>query len=388
MSNEPVDVDSDLEYEIDDDFFWCPMIWGRGNDSEIQRQHDEFRNALEEGGEAALRVRETLFTEMRSLDAELGRNFRNLLRGTISKGNEYALSPKMMTYLSDVSVEELIEFICARNEKYWIKRTLTDLKWDCLSKARQNIEETNKFIRSHHQWDITNWHVCYENILKDVLYLYAKHGKLFVHALAQFITKIGIIFYYEDPLAGGPFAEGYRSREMILWEYSECSRDEENITYDFEDLFLTCLICILKYQVSMDCGYALSVFAPWLAGAREALDNLDIFFFYDQERMRKQQQLRLAKYKIEKTHGLFVLKKFTPEVEKSKMELDGVKSDNPKERGKKRKLVIDVRKSKKQVVDNTTSEVESSFHRFTPFPSKGGFSQYQMSNQNTTSNQK
>ncbi|UMM43645.1 hypothetical protein L5515_019071 [Caenorhabditis briggsae] len=366
MSDEPADVDRDMDDEMDDDI-WDSIKRSLGNHGESKRQYDEFRNALKEGGESALRARETIFTEMRALDVELGRNFRNQLRGTMFKGMEYGLPPKMISYLSDVSLEELIEFICTRNEEDWINRVLTNLKWE-LTNSRQNIEDTNNYIRSHHQWNITNWHVCYENILKDVLYLYAKHGKMFVHALAQFITKIGIIFYYEDPHAGGPFAEGFRARQDILWDYDVCSRDEENIPYNFEDLFYHCLICILKYQVSKDCDYALRVLAPWLVGTKEALDNLDIFFFYDQERMRKQQQLRLAKYKIEKIHGLFVLKKFAPEDEKSKM---------------KRKLVI---KSKKQVVDSTTNEVASSFHRSTPFPSKGGFSQYQMRDQNTNRN--
>ncbi|CAO4386991.1 unnamed protein product [Caenorhabditis nigoni] len=87
----------------------------------------------------------------------------------------------------------------------------------------------------------------------------------------------------------------------------------------------------------------------------------------------------MAGSKIEKDeNGLFVLKKFVPEDEKSSMELSGVKNHSSKAQKRKSEMEHDVTKPKKQVVASTTNEVASAFHRFTPFPNRGGFTHYTM----------
>ncbi|PIC12988.1 hypothetical protein B9Z55_028069 [Caenorhabditis nigoni] len=341
------------------------------------QQKVDFEKALNEGGERALRLREKVFKDMRALDVELGRNFRNGLREIIGQrrfdlpsGITPYLPPGMISYLNDVSVEKLIEFICTRNEEVWANKVLADL-FHCFFTAKEFIDHRNNFILAYHPWDIDDYEKCYKYILKDALYLYAKHGRMFVHALAEFMMQRSLDFFTDHP-----DAEGLRARVDCLGDYRSRSRDEEKNPYDFENLFYHCLGRILVYQRSDYCGYALAVFAPWLAGAKEALNNSRADFrFYDRKYMKKQQEMRLAKYKIEKNeeNDLYVLKKVVPEERKNSKELDGVKNEISKERAKKRKLDINVIKTKHPVVTHTTKEVSDLFHRFTPFPSKGGF---------------
>ncbi|CAO4386988.1 unnamed protein product [Caenorhabditis nigoni] len=301
--------------------------------------------------------RQEIFSDMRAFDF-LGRKYRNVLRAKISDTIFTVQDPpRLINYLDDVPLEELIQFIHTHR-----KRTTSGSRNNC--------------IQSYQQWDIKNWQDCYKNILKDVFYLYEKHGEMFVRALNHFITPLHNAFIDDDP-----FAED---------DYDDCyivKRDEKEDPYDFGELFTHCLDCVLGYQTSKDCGYFLQVLAPWLDGAKKALRNSRADFnLYDRERMRIQRKQRLVKFKIEEENGFFVLKNWVAEDQRVSMQMNGVNSEvsKEKEKAKKRKLVIDVTKSKKkQAVASTTIETSSSFHRSTPFPSNGGFSQYKKPTENT-----
>ncbi|PIC20661.1 hypothetical protein B9Z55_025779 [Caenorhabditis nigoni] len=312
--------------------------------------------------------RQEIFSDMRAFDF-LGRNYRNVLRAKISDTIFTVQDPpRLINYLDDVPLEELIQFIHTQEEDdQWVRRVLTNLS-NCSFSVEEHLSSRNNCIQSYQQWDIKNWQDCYENILKDVFYLYEKHGEMFVRALNHFITPLHNAFIDDDP-----FAED---------DYDDCyivKRDEKEDPYDFEKLFSHCLYYVLECQTSRDCGYYLQVLAPWLNGAKKALRNSRADFnLYDRERMRIQRKQRLAKFKIEKENGFFVLNKYVAEDQKVSMQMDGVKSEisMEKKKAKKRKLVIDVTKSKKkQEMASTTIETSSSFHRSTPFPSNGGFSQ-------------
>ncbi|UMM43642.1 hypothetical protein L5515_019069 [Caenorhabditis briggsae] len=131
-------------------------------------------------------------------------------------------------------------------------------------------------------------------------------------------------------------------------DYYIGQRDEEQSPYDFEELFTHCLHLVLGYHTSRDCGYFLQVLAPWLDGAKKALDNSRADFnLYQRERMRIQKKQQLIKFKIEKDDSLFVLKKYVAEDQRVSMQMDGVKSEisKDKKKAKKRKLLIDVTRS-------------------------------------------
>ncbi|CAO4386987.1 unnamed protein product [Caenorhabditis nigoni] len=328
--------------------------------------------------------RERIFNDMRALDKELGRNYRNVLRAEISDTIFTVQDPpRLINYLDDVPVEELIQFICIqKKDDQWIRRVLTDLS-RCFLWVEEHLSSRNNYIQSYQQWDRKNWKDCYKNILKDVIYLYEKYGEMFVRALNQFITPLHIAFIDEDEFDDQDFdtIDGYN-------DYYLGQRDEAHNPYDFEELFFHCLHLVIGYQISKDCPYFLQVLAPWLDGAKKALRNSRADFnFHDRERMRIQRKQRLAKFDIEKENGYFILKKCVVEDQKVSMQMDGMKNEISKEKkkAKKRKLVIDVTKSKKkQAVASTTIEASSSFHRSTPFPSNGGFSQYLLRIQKTT----
>ncbi|CAO4386986.1 unnamed protein product [Caenorhabditis nigoni] len=326
--------------------------------------------------------RKRIFNDIRALDVELGRDYRNVLRAEISRMIQITdVPPKLVYYLNDVSVEELIQFICIQKQDQWIRRVLYEFS-DCGLWVRSYLSSRNDSIRSYQQWDIKNWHDCYKNLLKDVLYLYAKHGETFVRAMKQFIKPLHFVFNDNWP----NYDEMTTEEDMAVRESFDYwdRRDEEQNPYDFEELFSHCLDCVLGYETSKYCGYFLRVVAPWIAGARTALDNSRAdFYFYDRERMRMQQEQRLVKFKIEEKDGFFRLKRFISEDERVFMELCGLKSDDEKDQKMKCELKPDVKKSKQQVVASTTNEVASSFHCFTPFPSKGGFSNYQKLTENT-----
>ncbi|CAP27428.2 Protein CBG07739 [Caenorhabditis briggsae] len=315
--------------------------------------------------------REKIFNDMRALDVELGRNYRNVLRAEISKTIETEdIPPRLVYYLDDVPVEELIQFICIQKQDQWVSCLLSHLS-DCSLRAKEHLSSRNDSFKKYQQWDVKNWHYCYKNLLKDVLYLYAKHGEMFVRALNQFLTPI-----YHDFIDDDPFTEDDSTTSFL--DYYIGKRDEEEDPYNCEEFFSHCLDCLVGFETSNNCGYFLRVVAPWIAGAKTALDNSRAdLYFYDRERMRMQQEQRLVKYKIEEKNGFFHLKRFDSKEERVLMEGCGVKNDDEKDQKQKSELEPDVKKSKQQIVASTTNEVASSFHRFTPFPSKGGFSHYQ-----------
>ncbi|PIC20663.1 hypothetical protein B9Z55_025780 [Caenorhabditis nigoni] len=325
--------------------------------------------------------REEIFSDMRALDV-LGRNYRNVVRAEIS---DFILTnrgpPRLVYYFDDVPMEELIQFIHTQEEDdQWVRRLLTNLS-DSLWSVEEHLSSRNNRIQSYQQWDIKNWQDCYKNILKDVFYLYEKHGEMFVRALNQFLTPLHIAFIDED-LFNEPDVDTIESYNDYI-----AQRDEVQNPYDIEKLFSHCLHLVLESHTSKDCGYFLQVLAPWLEGAKKALRNSRADFnLYDRERMRIQRKQRLAKFKIEKENGFFV-RKYVVEDQRVSMQTDGVKSEisMEKKKAKKRKLVIDVTKSKKkQEMASTTIETSSPFHRSTPFPSNGGFSQYLLRIQKTT----
>ncbi|CAO4386990.1 unnamed protein product [Caenorhabditis nigoni] len=328
--------------------------------------------------------REEIFRDMRALDVELGRKYRNVLRAEISdtifteKG-----PPRLINYLDDVPLEELIQFIHAQKEDQWVRRVLSDLS-RCFLKVQEHLGSRNNHIQSYQQWHLKNWQDCYKNILKDVFYLYGKHGEMFVRALNQFLTQLHTAFIDEDEFGDQDFATIESYNDYIA------QRDEVQNPYDIEKLFSHCLHLVLESHTSKDCGYFLQVLAPWLEGAKKALRNSRADFnLHDRERMRIRRKQRLAKFKIEKENGFFV-RKYVAEDQRVSMQTDGVKSEISKEKkkAKKRKLVIDVTKSKKkQAMTSTTIETSSPFHRSTPFPSNGGFSQYLLRIQKTTMKQ-
>ncbi|PIC20668.1 hypothetical protein B9Z55_025785 [Caenorhabditis nigoni] len=368
MSGQPEDVESNNEDEV-------PLVLSR----ELLRFYNDEIYRLDLGPYLFemmdSRVRESAHRDMRALDAKLGRNFRSLLRGTISKGIHDRLPPKMISYLNDVSVEELIQFLGTWNQEQWTNTTTIIELNACFRCARKYIKNKNNAIISYQQWDVNDYHECFEDILKDVFYLYAKYGEMFVRALTQFIKQLCTVFCTHPS-----FAEESRAKKKKSNKHCCGTEKKEESPYNAERLFFHCLNCILEYQTQEYCGYALRVLTPWLDGAKKALDksNADLHP-YDRKHIRNQQKLNMAGSKIEKNeNGLFVLKKCVAEDARVLMQIDGVKSEISKEGAKKRRLVVDMTKSKKQAVASTTNEVASAFHRFTPFPNKGGFTHYPM----------
>ncbi|CAO4386993.1 unnamed protein product [Caenorhabditis nigoni] len=346
-------------------------------DAESNESLEDYGNRLNNRGLYALVDmwdREKTYTNIRVLDVKLGRNFRNLVRGTISKRMRDSLPPTMTSYLNDVSAEELIQFLRTWTQEQWFNTTTYPFN-TYFASARKSIDSKNKAISSYQQWDVKDYHESFENILKDVFYLYAKHGETFVRALTQFIKQLCTVF-----CTNRAFAEKNRARNTSSNKNCCGTEKKEEFPYDAEKLFFHCLNCILEYQTEEYCGYALRVLTPWLDCAKKALDKSNADFHpYDRKHIRNQQKLRMAGSKIEKNeNGLFVLKECVAEDDKISMQMDDVKIENSKKMAKKRRLVIDVTKSKKQVVASRTNEVASAFHRFTPFPNKGGFTHYPM----------
>ncbi|CAO4386992.1 unnamed protein product [Caenorhabditis nigoni] len=362
MSDQPEDAESNNEGEV-------PRVLS--NEEQLQLYEDYGNRFNSQGFSPAflealdLLTRENTYTKIRLLDLTLGRNFRNLVRGKILKGIRDCLPPKKISYLNEVSMEELIQFLRSWNQEQWNRTTTSQLN-AYIDSAREIIVSTNEAISSYQQWDISDYHVCFEDILKDVFYLYAKHGEIFVRALTQFIKQLCIVFCTTYSIAKENHTRNTNSKKHCCG-----TQKKEKCPYDAEKLFFHCLNCILEYQTQEYCGYALRVLTPWLDCAKKALDKSNADFHpYDRKHIRNQQKLRMAGSKIEKNeNGLFVLKKCV---------VDSVKSEISKERPRKRRLVIEVTKSKKQVVASTTNEVASTFHQFTPFPNKGGFAHYPM----------
>ncbi|CAO4386994.1 unnamed protein product [Caenorhabditis nigoni] len=370
MSDQPEDAESNNEDEV-------PLVLSR----ELVNFYNDYRNRLDQAQGPFLfemmdsRVRESAHRDMRALDAKLGRNFRSLLRGKISRGMRDRLPSKMISYLNDVSVEELIQFLGTWTQEQWTKTTTIILLNSCFKWAREYIKRKNNAISSYQQWDISDYHEGFEDILKDVFYMYANHGEMFVRALTQFIKQLCTVF-----CTNHAFAEESRARKKKSNKHCCGTEKKEESPYNAEKLFFHCLNCILEYQTQEYCDYALRVLTPWLDCAKKALDKSNADFHpYDRKHIRNQQKLRIAGSKIEKNeNGRFVLKKCVVKDKRVYVQMDSVKSKCSKERGKKRKLVIDVTKPKKQVVATTTIEVASAFHRFTPFPNNGGFTHYPM----------
>ncbi|UMM43508.1 hypothetical protein L5515_018982 [Caenorhabditis briggsae] len=205
-----------------------------------------------------------------------------------------------------------------------------------LSRVKEHNEKKNNFIRSNQQWDIKNYQECFDDILKNVLYLPAKHGEMFVRALTEFLRQYGYVLCGDGSAASS-------------------------------------VSCNIKHQKT---AVTLSEFLlrGWIA-QKKALDNCYAdFLSRDRKLMRNQEGKRLFKCKMEKNElDLYVLKECVPEDERISMKLDVVKTDVSKHKAKKRKLDTAVKKLKKPAVAHKTNEISEPFHRFTPFPSKGGF---------------
>ncbi|CAP25818.1 Protein CBG05317 [Caenorhabditis briggsae] len=387
MSDQPNNVES----SDDDDIRIGPLP------NQSWDQYWDFMDPYDAKGERALRLREKVFRNMRVLDAELGRNFRSLFRKAIYAIIDYEIPTSMISRLNDFSVEELIKLICTQNQEVWPK-SVHHISVRSLSRVKEHNEKKNNFIRSNQQWDIKNYRECFDDILKNVLYLHAKHGEMFVRALTEFLRQYGYVL-----CGDGSGIHGYVTRQKLFGKTRseffadhplpkriaprmqiserECRpdfTDEEQNPYDFKKLFHSCLECVLQYQTSEDCGYAFRIFAPWLDSAKKALDNCYADFLpRDRKLMRNQEGKRLFKCKMEKNElDLYVLKECVPEDERISMKLDVVKTDVSKHKAKKRKLDTAVKKLKKPAVAHKTNEISEPFHRFTPFPSKGGFTNY------------
>ncbi|PIC12987.1 hypothetical protein B9Z55_028068 [Caenorhabditis nigoni] len=409
MSDQPYNVASNDE----DDIRMGPLS------NETWEQYWDFMSPYDAKGERALRLREKVFRNMRVLDAELGRIFRNLFRPTIYRIMDFEFPSSMISYLNDFSVEELIKMICTRHQEEWPKKVHYH-SVESLASVRRYNDRINNSIRSYYQWDIDDYQKCYDDILKNVLYLHAKHGEMLVRALTQFMRQNGYVLCEDvscsrgnvtrQQLFGETRSEFFANRphpRRIVPRMQKAERihyrpdftDDEKNPHDFQELFDNCLDCVLKYQTSSDCGYALRIFAPWLDSAKKALDNSHADFLpRDRKLMRIQEGKRLLKCKLKKNAlDIYVRKEFVPKEGRISMKPDVVKTDVSKHKTRKRKLDIAVKKSKKPAVAHTTKEIlkqtdslklkhivgadtvkniSEPFHCLAPFPSNGGFTNY------------
>ncbi|PIC20666.1 hypothetical protein B9Z55_025783 [Caenorhabditis nigoni] len=166
MSDQPEDAESNNEGEV-------PRVLS--NEEQLQLYEDYGNRFNSQGFSPAflealdLLTRENTYTKIRLLDLTLGRNFRNLVRGKILKGIRDCLPPKKISYLNEVSMEELIQFLRSWNQEQWNRTTTSQLN-AYIDSAREIIDSTNEAISSYQQWDVNDHHECFEDILKDVFY--------------------------------------------------------------------------------------------------------------------------------------------------------------------------------------------------------------------------